>query len=162
MNTGGVILCDIGAASNRVDLTIIGDAVNVAARMESAAKLYGLDHLISEGTVDRTDGYFEYRLIDRVVVKGKNEPVNCYQLLSETGNSSSVQQALQETYDHALQAYFAGDFNLAVNEFKKSAEFEEPVVHANLNPSQVFLDRCERLLDEKPRQWNGVWELLNK
>tara|TARA_E500000331_G_scaffold307280_1_gene312079 strand:+ start:2089 stop:4134 length:2046 start_codon:yes stop_codon:yes gene_type:complete len=162
LNTGGVILCDIGAASNRVDLTIIGDAVNVAARMESAAKLYGLDHLISEGTVDRTDGYFEYRLIDRVVVKGKNEPVNCYQLLSETGDSSSVQQALQETYDHALQAYFAGDFNLAVNEFKKSAEFEEPGVHADLNPSQVFLDRCERLLDEKPRQWNGVWELLNK
>tara|TARA_Y100001970_G_scaffold290582_2_gene424856 strand:- start:18226 stop:20271 length:2046 start_codon:yes stop_codon:yes gene_type:complete len=162
LNTGNVILCDIGASSNRVDLTIIGDAVNVASRMESAAKVYGLDHLISEGTVNRTEDYFEYRLIDRVIVKGKNQPVNCYQLLSEKGQSSLPQKNLQETFDHALQAYFSGDFDAAVNGFQRSSEFEESGVYANLNPSQVFLNRCERLIDEKPKQWNGVWEFLIK
>ena len=162
LNTGDVILCDIGASSNRVDLTIIGDAVNVASRMETAAKLYGLDHLISEGTVSRTDDYFEYRLIDRVIVKGKNEPVNCYELLSEKGHSSSAKQALQETYDLALQAYFSGDFNAAVNGFEKSSEFEDSGIYANINPSQVFLNRCYRLIEEKPKQWNGIWELLEK
>ena len=161
LNTGNVILCDIGASSNRVDLTIIGDAVNVASRMESAAKIYGLEHLISEGTVKRTDTYFEYRLIDRVLVKGKNTPVNCYQLLSEKDQLSSIQQNLQETYDHALQAYFSGDFEVAVNRFKKSCEFEEPGINANLNPSRVFLNRCQRLIDQKPVQWSGVWEMFN-
>ena len=162
VNTGDVILCDIGASSNRVDLTIIGDAVNVASRMESAAKLYGLDHLMSEGTVNRTDSYFEYRLIDRVIVKGKNAPVDCFQLLSEKGQSSPLQQNLQETFDQALQAYFSGNFDTAVEHFKKSSEFEEPGVYANLNPSKVFLNRCERLIEEKPKQWNGVWEFLSK
>ena len=162
LNTGNVILCDIGASSNRVDLTIIGDAVNVASRMENAAKIYGLEQLISEGTVNRANAYFDFRLIDRILVKGKNTPVNCYQLLSEKNQLSSNQQILQATYDDALKAYFSGDFEVALNCFKKSCEFEEIGINANINPSRVFLDRCQRLINQRPAQWSGVWEMFNK
>ena len=96
------------------------------------------------------------------MVKGKNTPVNCYQLLSEKDKLSSNHQNLQATYDHALQAYFSGNFEVAINGFEKSCEFEEIGINANINPSRVFLDRCQRLIDQKPKQWSGIWEMFNK
>ena len=148
LNTGNVILCDIGASSNRVDLTIIGDAVNVASRMENAAKIYGLEHLISEGTVNRANAYFDFRLIDRILVKGKNTPVNCYQLLSEKDQLSSNQQILQATYDDALKANFSGDFAIYSSGFQPEAN---DIMDASLYGSALDIaideNKCQEIIN---------------
>ena len=162
LNTGKVILCDIGASNARVDLTIIGDAVNIASRLESASKNYGLDHLISEETVNRTNGNFEYRLIDRVIVKGKQTPVQCYQLISEKGCATKNQQKLLETFDKGLQAYFREEFTVALKTFEQSQRFEPSKIKTAKNPSLVFAERCQRLIELKPENWQGVWEFTTK
>ena len=81
VNTGEVILCDIGAAEARIDLTMIGDPVNLAARLESASKQYGLDNLVSSFSVGKLHGEFVSRPIDLIRVKGKEEPVEVFELI---------------------------------------------------------------------------------
>src|SRR5262245_38436682 len=94
LNTGEVILCDLGAADARIDLTMIGDTVNTAARFESASKQYGVDNLVSEFTLVPLLDRFEARLLDRVKVKGKNHPVACYELFDEKGQLSPQEYQL--------------------------------------------------------------------
>ncbi|MCB0331643.1 MAG: response regulator, partial [Bdellovibrionales bacterium] len=71
INSGEVILCDLGSAEARVDFSVIGDPVNVAARFEGAAKMYGVHNLIGSSTVELVSHKFAFRPIDYVRVKGK-------------------------------------------------------------------------------------------
>lgn len=74
MNSGEIILCDIGSSEARIDLTVIGDHVNLAARLESASKQYGIESLLSEYTYALTADSVEVREIDRIKVYGKIFP----------------------------------------------------------------------------------------
>ncbi len=80
INTGAGIntgLCVVGnfGSSNRFDYSVLGDSVNLAARLESSCKTYDTDLIISEYSM--VDGY-DYKFLDEVTVKGKSEPVKIY------------------------------------------------------------------------------------
>lgn len=80
INTGAGInsgLCVVGnfGSSSRFDYSVLGDSVNLAARLESSCKEYDVDNIISEYSL--VDGY-NYRFLDEVTVKGKSEPVKIY------------------------------------------------------------------------------------
>ncbi len=160
INTGEVILCDIGSAEARIDLTIIGDSVNLAARLESAAKQYGIDNLISEFTIRPLLDKFHARIIDVVKVKGKNKPVECYELLGLKGKQTQQSDNLVNLFSSAFEDYKNGDFIKAKQGFEESLKFENN--QQSLNPSKVFIDRCNFLIENKPEAWNGVWELTSK
>jgi DNA-binding response OmpR family regulator len=160
LNTGDVILCDIGAVEARVDLTIISDAVNLASRFESAAKQYGVDNLISESTLAPVRDAYAARIIDRVRVKGKESAACCFELFNARGKESARERELIETFDTGFAAYSAGDFARAEEYFKDSAALEANP--RDLNPSQVYLGRCADLRANPRKDWDGVWSLATK
>jgi DNA-binding response OmpR family regulator len=160
INSGEVILCDLGAAEARMDLTIIGDTVNVAARLESACKQYGLGLLVGESALEPVREQFAARLIDRVRVKGKQQPLGCYEVLGERGRTDPRQDRLLAEFARGMEAYRAGDFARALEVFRAAEEAEgEP---GRLNPSRLYQERCRRLLEEPPSAWDGVWTLTSK
>lgn len=162
LNTGEVILCDLGAADARIDLTMIGDTVNTAARFESASKQYGVSNLCSEFTIEPLLDKFAARLIDRVRVKGKNTPVACYELLEERGRTSRREDQLLAEFAHGMDAYFAGDFAQALALFEATQALEQPSATQALTLSQIYQERCRTLLAHPPSAWDGVWTLTAK
>jgi DNA-binding response OmpR family regulator len=161
LNTGKVILCDIGAAEARIDLTMIGDTVNLAARLESAAKQYGLDNLISEYSIKPHQGQFAARSIDQIKVKGKEKPVEVFEFIGSVGLIDPKQVNLINAYEKAIREYRLGKFNEALELFKDSIQLE---VHPEkLNPSSLMIKRCNELIKNPPDDnWDGVWTLSDK
>ena len=161
INTGEVILCDLGAAEARMDLTIIGDTVNVAARFESASKQYGLGILVGEPTIKPVEEMFAARLIDLVRVKGKNRAMGCYELINERGRTTPREDQLIAEFARGMEAYRAGDFGFALDVFL-ATEALEAGQPGPINPSRLYQERCRQLLAHPPTNWDGVWTLATK
>lgn len=163
LNTGEVILCDLGSAEARMDLSIIGDTVNIAARFESAARQYGVDNLVGEATIAGLLNEFEGRPIDWVRVKGKHEPVACYELMGEKGQLSETEAGLIAEYSRAMALYRSGDFEQALAAFESASAFERVTKEGAINPSRLFMTRCRALIASPPQgTWDGVWTLTSK
>ncbi|NBV86495.1 MAG: hypothetical protein EBS01_09595, partial [Verrucomicrobia bacterium] len=160
LNTGEVILCDIGAAEARIDLSMIGDTVNLAARLESASKQYGLCNLVSEFSAYSQKGKFAFRSIDLIKVKGKEQPVEVFELLGPIEILEPRKKSLIEVFEQASEAYRAGRFQGAEELFQQALLLEDNP--DGLNPSGVFLKRCQKLKDNPPAEWIGVWTLSEK
>lgn len=162
VNSGAVILCDLGAAGVRMDLTVIGDPVNLAARLESASKQYGIETLVGEATMKPVLDRFSARLIDWVKVKGKNVPVGCYELFAEKDKATERELRLVAEFGRGMEAYRARSFEEALALFRAAEEFEKPTLAGLLSPSRLFQQRCEYLLAHPPQEWDGSWTLKDK
>ncbi len=158
LNTDTVVSGNIGSPK-RMDYTMIGDGVNLAARLESACKQYYARILISENTYKKLRGTYYAREIDRVVVKGKTEPVGIFEILDyHTEETFPGMMDLLGYFKHGLDQYRQGNWGQATTAFKDAL---------NCNPadklSQVYIDRCDQLKTDPPAQdWNGVWVLTSK
>ncbi len=162
INSGDVILCDLGAAEARMDLTIIGDAVNLASRLESAGKQYGVDLLVGQLTLEPVREKFAARLIDHVRVKGKQVPVACYEVLNLRTAATARQNELIAAFTAGIDAFAAGDFARADGMFESAEKLESGGVAGPINPSRVYQQRCRALIADPPVDWRGVWTLASK
>ena len=161
LNSGNVILCDLGAAKARVDLTMIGDAVNIAARLETACSQYFIDNLISGSLAESNKAHFKMRIIDRIRVYGKDKPVDVYEVLNYAGKGGKNEEKLVDAFEKGFEAYTKGNFQLGKECFSLSADFEIDRGY-ELNPSRIYLERCEMLISNPPKHWDGVWNLETK
>jgi len=158
LNTDVVVSGNIGA-KKRMDYTIIGDGVNLAARLESACKQYAAKILISEFTQKKLRGTYRMREIDLVVVKGKTQPVAVFEVLDY--HTEQTFPNLMDVVSHfrdGIAKYRRGEFDLAIKAFEQALGF---------NPqdtlSQIYIDRCELLQQHPPEGvWDGVWRMEGK
>ena len=161
LNSDNIVSGNIGS-KKRMDFTMIGDGVNLAARLESACKQYSAKILISEFTKARLKGTYRMREIDLVVVKGKTVPIAVYEVLDyHTQDSFPHLMEVLSLFKDGLSKYREMNWDGAQAQFEKCLE---------LNPkdaaSQMYLERCELLRQSPPPlvdgQWDGVWIMDEK
>jgi len=158
LNTDLVISGNIGSPK-RMDYTLIGDGVNLASRLESACKEYFTKIHISEFTYKKLKGTYRIREVDRIIVKGKTEPINSFEVLDfYTEKSFPNIMGVLNHYSEGIKLYRMGKWGEAIESFYEALK---------LNPedrlTKKYIDRCSQLKDNPPEgEWNGVWKMTSK
>jgi adenylate cyclase len=153
LHSGRVLVGNKGSA-RRLDYGLVGDAVNEAARVESLTKYFGVRLLLSRETFAQLQQQGTRRLVDRIIVKGKNTPVELF----ERENLCVPKNYLElcRRYKAAYDEYFFGHFDAAQTQFENLiAEFQD-------GPSRVLAARCAELKASPPAGWNGIWKMDGK
>ena len=157
INSGLMLVGNMGSR-NRMDYTIMGDAVNLASRLEGANKFYGTYLMVSESTKILTDELFVMRELDLIQVMGKQESVHVYELLGKQGEVEDSKLAMIRLFEEALAKYREGCFSEARVLFTKARDVIE-----NDSPTLEFLRRIEALNGKvAPGDWNGVFKADSK
>ncbi len=157
LNTDNIVSGNIGSPK-RMDFTMIGDGVNLAARLESACKQYSARILISEFTRKKLKGTYRMRDVDLVIVKRKTKPVGVYEVLDyHTDDTYPNLMDNVNYFNEGVKNYRKGDWDKAI------AKFQEAI---KATPSdklaQTYIERCEHLKAEPPKDWDGVWVMKSK
>ncbi|WP_405338677.1 CHASE2 domain-containing protein [Fibrobacter sp.] len=171
INSGDIVTGNMGSTM-RKNYTMMGDAVNLAARLESAAKQYGAYIQISEDTQKHLEeGYFIYRSLDTIRVIGKSQPVKTFELLAKTGCEN--EKALKELvgiWEKARACYLNMQWDDAIALFTQCLELEphhpDRDPGSKTTPSHVYIKRCETYKTTPPvaegEVWDGVYTATEK
>jgi adenylate cyclase len=175
INTGEIVVGNMGS-SMRMNYTIMGDDVNLAARLEAGAKQYGIYTAVSEYTLNneyideegkkrKAMDAVEARFIDNVTVVGKSEPVKIYELCAMKGDLSSQEKELFNIFDQGMRHYLHMEWDAAMEYFTESRKIER-IPGGNTTPSHVYLERCELFKKTPPvppgTKWDGVFRMTQK
>ena len=158
INTDSIVSGNIGSPK-RMDYTVIGDGVNLAARIESACKQYGAHILISAFTHKAVKATYRTRQVDYVIVKGKTEPVGVHEVLDFHDDKSypNLVEALG-LFNDGYRSWTDGKWDQAIKLFK-----EVKKINVNDKAAQLYLDRCDLMKKNPPKdEWNGVWVMTTK
>jgi len=170
LNTGEAIVGNMGS-NQRFSYTMMGDNVNLAARMESGAKSLGVYTMITEATKLECEKHggdkVVFRFLDRIVVKGRTLPVPVYEIIG------SRDEVSQQTFDclgihaQAIERYLLQDWDGAIQLFAKSATLEpyqpSKAQFIESNPSLIMTKRCHYFKEHPPApDWDGVFTMKEK
>jgi adenylate cyclase len=168
LNTGRAVVGNMGS-SDRMNYTMMGDTVNLAARCESGAKSYGVFTMISEDTKTSAEQHgndIRYRYLDRIIVKGRTTPIGMYEIVDKETDLSDATRECLALFDEAMMKYLAKDWEGAIALFAKAEELEpfrpgQPGV--GNNPSLVLMKRCHEMKANPPEgDWDGVYVMKSK
>ena len=156
LNTGLVNVGNMGSA-RRLSWTVMGDNVNLASRLEGITKQYHVQIVISEATYRQVSSQFVCRELDKIRVKGKNRPVNIYELMDVAAEKSKYEKLLEQ-FDRAMAAYRSQNWREA------AALFTDVLLKfPDDGPSQVFLERALEFSQSAPEgEWDGVYVMKTK
>lgn len=156
--TGDMIVGNIGSY-NRFNYTVLGDNVNLAARLEAANKKFGSNTMIAEETYKQVKDSFYCRQLDLLVVKGKTKPVRVYELMGDKSAEKTEElENILSIYQQGLDYYLKKDWEKAINYFK-----EVLAKKPDDGPSETYIERCQKFKKEPPGDdWDGVFHLKTK
>ena len=138
-------------SSGHLSLTVMGDHVNLGARLEGLNKRYGSTIMASEWTVEQAGETITVRELDVVRVKGKEQSVRVYEILGD-GGAAEKWRTLIERFERGLAAYRERDWEAAITAFELAMQ-----TRPDDGPSAVYLRRCrEHLQTPPPPSWEAV------
>lgn len=166
LNTGVAIVGEMGS-SGRSDYTVIGDPINLGARLESLCKYYNSKLNISNFTKEKLKGDYIFRFLDLVTVKGKSEPIEIWQIhdfdkeMEHSLYGVSKEQITKELdlYHSAIALYKKASFSEALDIFKALESWDEKTNKA-IYP--IYIERCLHYIEFPPIEFNGVFEHTTK
>jgi adenylate cyclase len=171
LNSGRAVVGNMGSAS-RFSYTMMGDTVNLAARMESGAKCWGVYTMCADPTrvaceASDPEGRIVFRMLGRIVVKGRSTPVPIHELVGLKEDVSDQTREAIVRFEAGLAKYYEQDWDAAAGHFQASA-MNEPMQPDRArgiatNPSLVYLKLIEELRAQPPGPgWNGVFVMMDK
>jgi adenylate cyclase len=161
LNTGMAIAGEMGS-SHRSDYTVIGDAINLGSRLESLCKYYHSHLTLSHFTKEKLKGAYIFRFLDLVTVKGKNEPVEIWQIhdFDKEGNTylfDTTREAIKHelsSYHRAIDLYKKSSFQEALTLFQALDALENKTNNAIYS---IYIQRCLHYIEIPPQDFNGVY-----
>lgn len=159
INSGEMVVGNMGSAK-RFNYTVMGDAVNLSARLEPANKEFGTTLMISEFTFANLTDEFITRQLDLLVVKGKTKPVKVFELLACKYITPDFETWVEpvRVYNEAMKQYYARNFDAAISLFRKVTELKP-----GDGPSLTYINRSEAyILNPPDENWDGTFIMKHK
>lgn len=157
ISTGRLTVGNMGSRT-RFDYTVLGDTVNLGARLESLNRVYNTHIIVPKYTYEDTKKEFVFRELDLIRVKGKRRPIKIYELMGERGGEDEEELSrIADLFHAALESYRFGHWKAARQRFERVLA-EAP----DDGPSKLFLERIEALSTKGvPRGWDGIYDLVD-
>ena len=152
INSGPAVVGNFGSHT-KFNYTMLGDAVNLASRLEGVNKQFKTYTMISAMVRERLGGAFPLREVSRIAVVGRKEPVTVYEPM--TAETYESRRPTLEVFDKGLKEYYAGNFSEAQRIFEGIAA-QDP-------PASCYVEKCRKLAASPPQDgWSGVWIMTEK
>ena len=157
VNTGFVSAGNMGS-TQKMQYTVMGDAVNQAARFEPACKIFGVQIMIGESTYQMARDKIEARKLGLLVAKGKYKSVKVYELLGKKGDLDETKSKLVQKFEAAWEIYAKGKFVEAKTGFEECLK-----IIPGDGPSLAYIEQCDHFASNSPPEgWAGEWIQLSK